>query len=201
VRAAWPAPLHAFDAEGDDERRAPDPEDGERLAGRGTAVGTLVHDALARGRRLEGADDLAELAGQEVLFAFPREARASILDEVGSLVAGFWALVDGGTLPAPGAADEDEPEWPFVFEAAGSTWQGVIDRVLRVGGRWWLDDFKTDRHLDPFRYAFPLATYVHAVELVRGVRPEARLIDLRRRRVVVVPDAALRTAWIERMGA
>jgi ATP-dependent helicase/nuclease subunit A len=200
VRAAWPAPLHACDAEEDDERRAPDPEDGERLAGRGATVGTLVHDALARGRRLEAAADLAELAGQEVLFAFPREAHASILDEVGMLVAGFWALVDGGALPAPGAGDEDEPEWPFVFEAAGSTWQGVIDRVLRVGERWWLDDFKTDRHLDPLRYAFPLATYVHAVELVRGVRPEARLIDLRRRRVVVVPDAALRAAWIERVG-
>lgn len=200
VRAAWPAPLVPPDAAEDDDRRAPDPEDGERLAGRGAAVGTLVHDALARGRRFERAADLDDLAGQEVLFPFPREARAAILAEVSELVAGFWTLVDDGVLPAPGAADEDHTELPFAFEAAGSTWQGVIDRVLRVGGTWWLDDYKTDRRLDAGRYAFPLATYVRAVELVRGLRPEARLVDLRRRRVVVVPDAALRAAWSERVG-
>jgi ATP-dependent exoDNAse (exonuclease V) beta subunit len=200
VRAPWPAPLLPADAD-DDDRRPTDPDDGERLAGRGTAIGTLVHDALARGRRLETAADLDDLAGQEVLFPFPAAARVDILAEVGELVAGFWSLVDAGTLPAPGAAVEEHVELPFAFEAGGSTWQGVIDRLVRAGGVWCVDDYKTDRRLDPDRYAFPLATYVRAVELVRGVRPLARLVDLRRREVVVVPDAALRAAWRERVGA
>jgi ATP-dependent helicase/nuclease subunit A len=202
VRGAWPAPLAAPDGDADEERRAPDPEEGERLAGRGAAVGTLVHDALARGLRLATPADVEALAGQEVLFPFPVHARAEILAEVATLVASFWTMVDGGELPAPRAAtrgnrevEEDHAELPFVFEAGGSTWQGVIDRLVRRGERWWIDDYKTDRHLDPNRYAFPLATYVRAVELVHGVRPEARLVDLRRRRVVAVPDAVLRAAW------
>jgi len=200
VRAPWPAPLLPPDADGDDDRRPTDPDDGERLAGRGTAIGTLVHDALARGQRFLGSADLDDLAGQEVLFPFPAAARVGILAEVGELVAGFWSLVDAGALPAPGAAAEEQVELPFAFEAGGSTWQGVIDRLVRVGEVWCVDDYKTDRRLDPDRYAFPLATYVRAVELVRGVRPRARLVDLRRRDVVVVPDAALRAAWRERLG-
>jgi ATP-dependent helicase/nuclease subunit A len=202
VRAAWPAPLTAPDGDADEERRPPDPEDGERLAGRGAAVGTLVHDALARGLRLATPAEVEALSGQEVLFPFPVHARAEILAEVGTLVASFWTMVDGGELPAPRAAthdardgEEDHAELPFAFEAGGSTWQGVIDRLVRRGERWWIDDYKTDRHLDPNRYAFPLATYVRAVELVHGVRPEARLVDLRRRRVVAVPDVVLRAAW------
>ncbi|MFN2324124.1 MAG: PD-(D/E)XK nuclease family protein, partial [Trueperaceae bacterium] len=158
---------------------------GERIVGRGTAVGTLVHDALARVRARVGAggDELAGLAGQEVLFPFPAESRAAILAEVQGLLDGFWELVDAGALPGPGAADEEHAELPFAFEAGGSTWQGVIDRLTRTGDAWRLDDYKTDRRLDPERYHFAMATYVRAVELVRGVRPVARLIDLRRRRV------------------
>lgn len=208
VRAPWPAPLaapgDAADGLGDDDLRPADPTMGERLAGRGTAVGTLVHDALARLRGVtEGggrrADALAGLAGQEVLFPFPEAARAAILAEVEGLLDGFWQLVDAGALPGPGRPDEEHAELPFVFEAGGSTWQGVIDRLTRTGDAWTLDDYKTDRRLDPERYHFAMATYVRAVELVRGVRPVARLIDLRRRRVVTLPDEALRAAWRQRV--
>ncbi|MFU8888697.1 MAG: UvrD-helicase domain-containing protein [Trueperaceae bacterium] len=215
VRAPWPAPLATpmaaplaapGEGGGDDDLRPADPGDGERLAGRGTAIGTLVHDALARVRARSGArggsgeDALAGLAGQEVLFPFPAEARAAILAEVEGLLAGFWELVAAGAVPGPGSADEEHTELPFAFEAGGSTWQGVIDRLTRTGGAWTLDDYKTDRRLDPERYHFAMATYVRAVELVRGVRPVARLIDLRRRRVVTLPDEVLRAAWWRRVG-
>jgi len=215
VRGPWPAPLarptaaplarptaaplaapgEAGDGVDDDDLRPADPAAGERLVGRGTAVGTLVHDALARAAIRSGDDDLAVLAGQEVLFPFPAAAREAILVEVRGLLDGFRELVAAGALSAPGAADEEHAELPFAFEAGGSTWQGVIDRLTRSGDTWWLDDYKTDRRLDPQRYHFAMATYVRAVELVRGVRPVARLVDLRRREVLTLPDEALRAAW------
>lgn len=201
LRASWPAPLRAPDdeADGDDDRAPLDPAGGERLAGRGTAVGLLVHDAIARRLGRGAPDELADLAGQEVLFPVPPAERSGVLAEVGELVAGFWAMVDAGTLSAPGAAEEDHPELPFAFEDAGSTWHGVIDRLVRLGDAWWVEDYKTDRRLDPGRYRFALATYVRAVELGRGVRPRARLVDLRRRALIELPDADLRAAWAARV--
>lgn len=200
LRAAWPAPLRGPDGDGEDDDRVPlDPEAGERLAGRGTAVGLLVHDAIARGLGRGAPDELADLAGQEVLFPVPPEERPAVLAEVAGLVAGYWALVDRGDLPVPGGVDEDHPELPFAFEDAGSTWHGVIDRLVRVRGTWWVDDYKTDRRLVAARYHFSLATYVRAVELARGVRPRARLVDLRRRRLLEVADADLRAAWAARV--
>jgi ATP-dependent exoDNAse (exonuclease V) beta subunit len=192
VRAPWPAPLLA---PGDDpeERGGPLAAAAERYAGRGTAIGTLVHDALARAEVEPGA--ALELRGQEVLFGFPDAEKEAILVEVEGLLAGFRALVADGAIPAIGEPEREQRELPFAFEAAGSTWHGVIDRLCCVAGVWWLDDYKTDRRLDPERYHFALACYVEAVERTRGVRPQARLIDLRTPRVLEVADADLRAAW------
>jgi ATP-dependent exoDNAse (exonuclease V) beta subunit len=200
VRAPWPAPLRAPGGWGEDEadgddRRIADPEDGEVLAGRGTAIGTLVHDAIARGWRGDDPTVRAALAAQEVLFPFPDDVRSAVLDEVVELVGGYWRLVDGGVLAPTTARDEDHAELPFAFEAGGSTWYGVIDRLVRVGDRWWLDDYKTDRALRPERYHVAMATYVEAVERARGVRPRARLVDVRRGEVVALDDADLAAAW------
>jgi len=192
VRAPWPAPLVA---PGDDpEERGSAGEEGvERFAGRGTAIGTLVHDALARAE--VGAGAARNLAGQEVLFGFPDAEKVAILDEVEGLLAGFRALVAEGAIPAIGVPEVEQRELAFAFEAAGSTWHGVIDRLACVAGVWWLDDYKTDRRLDPERYHFALACYVEAVARARGVRPRARLIDLRTPRVIEVGDVDLRAAW------
>ena len=200
VRAPWPAPLRApggwDEGDGvDDDRRAADPDDGEVLAGRGTAVGMLVHDAIARGWRPDDPAVRAALAVQEVLFPFADDVRSGVLDEVAELLRGYWRLVDGGVLAPTSARDEDHVELPFAFEAGGSTWHGVIDRLVRVGDGWWLDDYKTDRTLRPERYHVAMATYVEAVDRARGVRPQARLVDLRRGEVHVLEDAALADAW------
>ena len=200
VRAPWPAPLHAPGGWGegeevDDDRRAGDPEEGEVLAGRGTAVGTLVHDAIARGWRADDPAARAALAVQEVLFPFPDAVRVEVLDEVAELIHGYWRLVDGGVLAPSTARDEDHAELPFAFEAGGSTWYGVIDRLVRVGDGWWLDDYKTDRALRPERYLVAMATYVEAVARARGVRPQARLVDVRRGEVVALDDGELAAAW------
>jgi len=197
VRAPWPAPLHA---PGDVEEGALlwDGEGGERFAGRATAVGILVHDAIARGRVEAGA--ARTLAGQEVLFSFPPSEHPRILAEVEELLSSFRTLVAAGAIPALGQPEVDARELPFAFEGAGSTWQGVIDRFWIAGGAAWVDDFKTDRTLDASRYRFSMATYVEATERARGVRPGARLIDLRRSQVVELDDADLRAAWVEQVG-
>jgi ATP-dependent exoDNAse (exonuclease V) beta subunit len=71
----------------------------------------------------------------------------------------------------------------------------VIDRVYRVDGAWYLDDYKTDRRLDPGSYDVPMAAYVEAVAAVRGVRPAARLVDLRAGTVLTLDDRALASLW------
>ncbi len=203
VRAPWPAPLLSPDLEvaggepGSEpvERGGADQADGERLAGRATAVGTLVHDAIARGWRADDRAALATLAAQEVLFPFPPHVRADLLAEVVELLEGYWALVDEAVLPPLAARDEDQAELPFAFEAGGSVWHGLIDRLVRVGDLWWLDDYKTDRTLRPERYHVAMATYVEAVARVRGHRPRARLVDLRRREVIALDDADLAAVW------
>lgn len=201
VVARWPAPLRTPGWDEDDEERSPpSSEEGERITGRGTAVGTLVHDAIARGWRPEDPTAMRTLAAQEVMFPFDAEAREQVLEEVRSLLGAYWSMVDQAVLPPLGARDEDRAELAFAFEAGGSTWHGVIDRLQRVGDRWYLDDYKTDRHLDPLRYHLPMASYVQAVELAIGLRPSARLVDLRRQEVLPVADDDLREAWRRAVG-
>ncbi len=201
VVARWPAPLRTPGWDEDDDERSPsDHEEGERITGRGTAVGTLVHDAIARSWRPDDPAAMPTLAAQEVMFPFDAEAREQVLGEVRELLGAYWSMVDEAVLPPLGARDEDRAELAFAFEAGGSTWHGVIDRLQRVGDRWYLDDYKTDRQLDPQRYHLPLASYVRAVELALGLRPTARLVDLRRREVLPVADEDLREAWTRTVG-
>jgi hypothetical protein len=122
-------PGDAGDGVADDDLRPGDPDAGERLAGRGTAVGTLVHDAVARisarsrmsargrppagGRTRSGDDELTGLAGQEVLFPFPADARAAILAEVEARCSGdsgiWWRRV---RCPDLGARTRSTPSSP-----------------------------------------------------------------------------------------
>ncbi len=203
VRAPWPAPLSSPDAElaggepdaDPDERAGAEGAQGERLAGQATAIGTLVHDAIARGWRPDDGAAMARLAAQEVVFPFPPSVRGDLLAEVVELLEGYWSLVDEAVLPPHAGRDEDHAELPFAFEDGGSVWHGLIDRLVRVGEQWWLDDYKTDRHLRPERYHVAMATYVEAVARVRGHRPRARLVDLRRRTVLALDDGELAAVW------
>jgi len=192
IHAQWPAPLVA-PGEDPEERSGLAPAEGDRFAGRGTAIGTLVHDALARMEVAPGS--AARLRGQEVLFGFPEGEKELILSEVEELLAGYRRLVAVGEMVPLGEGEFEQRELAFAFEAAGSTWHGVIDRRSCAGGVWWLDDYKTDRSLTPDRYHFALACYVEAVERARGWRPRARLVDLRTPALVEVPDGVLRAAW------
>jgi ATP-dependent helicase/nuclease subunit A len=167
------------------------------LPGLGAALGTLVHDAIARDWRPDEPDVRRVLAAQEVLWPFPGERRAALVEEALELLGRYWAMLGDGRLPALAARDDDHAELPFAFPDGdgGRVWQGVIDRVYRVGGSWYLDDYKTDRMLDPGRYDVAMAAYVEALAAARGIRPAARLVDLRAGRVLPLDDASLAALW------
>lgn len=76
----------------------------------------------------------------------------------------------------------------------------MIDRLYRVGGEWWIDDYKTDRRVRPERYHVQLGLYRHAVAGALGAAPRTRLVYLRSRAVVELDpadlDAALRASGV-----
>lgn len=173
-----------------------DPEVAADLPGRASAVGTLVHYAIGQDWRPDDAGTRPNLVAQEVMFAFAPEEREAVADEVLTLLRGYRALL-GGELPALSAREHDRAELPVAVPYGGTVWQGVIDRLYRVRGRWVVEDYKTDRTVRPERYAFQLALYAHAVERALGQRPQAQLVYLRPRQVVPLDDRTLRDAFAE----
>ncbi|WP_182482736.1 PD-(D/E)XK nuclease family protein, partial [Calidithermus roseus] len=172
----------------------PDLEEGEEVPGRARAVGTLVHYAIGQNWRFSNPDHYRNLEAQEVMFPFDPDERQSIMQEVGELLWRYEALLGKG-LPWP--RDEDYPEFPMALPLGGTIWQGVIDRLYRVGDRWILEDYKTDREIEPSRYHFQLAVYREAIRQAWGVDPEVRLVYLRFGEIVPVGRGALEGALRE----
>lgn len=172
----------------------PDLEEGEEVPGRARAVGTLVHYAIGQNWRFSNPDHYRNLEAQEVMFPFDPDERQSIMREVGELLARYEALLGEG-LPWP--REEDYPEFPMALALGDTVWQGVIDRLYRVGGRWILEDYKTDRELEPARYHFQLAVYREAIRRAWGVDPEVRLVYLRFGEIVPVGRGELEAALRE----
>lgn len=105
----------------------------------------------------------------------------------------------GTSLPDLSVREVDRAEVGLVLPYRGVVWEGVIDRIYRVGSRWYLDDYKTDRvdgasdallgHARAAGYLFQLALYRKAVMEAWSVEPEVRLIYLRPGRVLILdPD-------------
>ena len=171
-----------------------DPEEGERLPGRSRTVGTLVHYAISQNWRADNPTHLHNLKAQEVMFPFSESEQGSILDEVGTLLEHYNALL-GRELPSLSSRDEDYPELPMALPHGATVWQGIIDRLYRVGENWILEDYKTDQVVEPERYHFQLAVYLRAIREVRGVTPEVQLVYLREKRVVRIGVAVLEEAF------
>lgn len=170
------------------------PGDGpDLLPGRGAAIGTLVHFAISRGWRAGVAEHRANLRAQEIVFPFTDEERDELVAEVEDLLDAYWAMV-GDALPALDEREEDRPELPFAMRIGATVWQGVIDRLYRVGERWYLDDYKTDRVVAPERYRLQAAVYRRAAREALGVEPAVRLVYVRSGSVVTLDDATLRAA-------
>ncbi len=167
--------------------------EGEAISGFARALGTLVHYALARDLDPEDEGAMRALLHQEVAFPFAEEERERLLAEVRALLRRYRRML-GRELPALEARAEDYRELPLVLPLKGTVWHGVLDRVYRVGDRWYLDDYKTDREVRPEAYRLQLALYRRALLEAWGVRAEARLVYLRAGRVHAFGEAELEEA-------
>ncbi|HEU4740271.1 MAG TPA: UvrD-helicase domain-containing protein [Meiothermus sp.] len=174
----------------------PDLEEGDEVPGRARALGTLVHAAIAQGWNPEHPAHLATLEAQEVMFPFDPAERESILAETRELLRAYRTLL-GRELPWP--RDEDYPELPLALPGGSTVWQGVIDRLYRVGEEWYLEDYKTDHEAVPERYHFQLALYRKAVREVWGVDPRVRLVFLRFAQVVELESEVLERALLQNL--
>jgi len=172
----------------------PDPQEGEEIPGRARAIGTLVHYAI--GQNWSGADpqQLANLEAQEVMFPFGPDERESIMAEVQELLSHYQSLL-GRELLWP--RDQDYPEFAVALPLGSTVWQGVLDRLYRVGDQWYLEDYKTDQEVKPERYHFQLGVYLEAIRQAWGIEPQVRLVYLRSKQVVELEKALLEAALAE----
>ncbi len=198
-------PLTRFEALGTGDAPAPGPDldesgpqgldDGGNpgffldLPGRGRVVGTLVHFAISQDWHQE-PERLESLRAHELMFPYASEQQDDLLGEVAELLAGYSALL-GTALPGLGEREVDRAEVPLAYPGGPTVWEGVIDRLYQVSGEWWIDDYKTDRHVRPERYHVQLGLYRHAVRGALGAAPRARLVYVRSGRVVELEPAVL----------
>ncbi|MDZ7706114.1 MAG: UvrD-helicase domain-containing protein [Trueperaceae bacterium] len=173
-----------------------DPDAGESLPGRGTTVGTLVHYAISQNWRHDNPTHIDNLRAQEVMFPFGAAQQDELLGEVTTLLSHYETML-GDTLPSLQDRDADFPELPMALPVGATVWQGIVDRLYRVGDVWYLDDYKTDRVVAPSSYAFQMAVYLKAVRAARGVTPQVRLVYLRAREVVGLEPAHLDAVFDE----
>lgn len=167
---------------------------GESVPGRASAIGTLVHYAISQSWHPENEGHMDNLRAQEVMFPFSQAEQDEIMSELRLLLRNYWSLLGAG-LPGLEERDRDEAELPVAAPFGPSIIQGVVDRLYRVQGQWYLDDYKTDRTVRPERYHAQLAVYMRVVEEALGVTPRARLVYLRPCTVVEVDPLLLRAEY------
>jgi ATP-dependent exoDNAse (exonuclease V) beta subunit len=171
-----------------------DPSEGERLPGRSTTVGTLVHYAISQNWTVNNPVHIENLRAQEVMFPFTLDEQLDILVEVKELLGNYESLLGNG-IPALSERSDDFPELPMALPVGKTVWQGIIDRLYCADGQWILEDYKTDQEIKPEHYYFQLAVYLHAIREVRGVTPKVQLVFLRFKEVVVIEESLLEQAY------
>lgn len=171
-----------------------DPDEGERLPGRATTVGTLVHYAISQNWSAANPKHIDNLRAQEVMFPFTPEEQDDILNEVKVLLSNYEDLLGRG-LATLSERSEDYPELPMAIPQGKTVWQGIIDRFYCANGEWVLEDYKTDQEIAPERYFFQLAVYVHCIRQVKGVKPKVQLIFLRGSQIIPVSYGDLQKAF------
>jgi len=184
------------------ERLSPEAGEEEPLAEPGPGrrelsrvVGTLVHAAIAYDLGLD------EVMRQEAAAGLLPLERESVRRRVARLLANYREMLGG---PIPFEREEDRAELPFVMPFGEGVIEGVIDRLYRHRGTWYLEDYKTDEargdllaYAQKMGYDFQLAVYAEAVKRTLGVTPKVRLVFLERKEVVELGEE-LRKAALSR---
>ncbi len=199
--AAFPPALKSPSKAEEDRIPEPDPEaEGleVELRVRARIVGTLVHAGIERDWKLEELDEV--LAGERIFAELPSEEREAVREEVGWLLGRYRVMLEDGRIPPLEAREEDLKEIPAAFTLGGQTWYGIIDRLYRYDGSWFLEDYKTDRAPNPEDHLTQLALYREVVRRARGVEPRVRLVYLATGEVVELEDTVL-TEALERVKA
>ena len=169
-----------------------DPE--ARLVGR--IVGILVHEGIQRGWDPDDPEVITGLEGEQVLKEVPNDRRPQVIGEVANLLRSYRELLGSELVPLE-ERDMDLAELPLVHPFGDTAWVGVIDRLYRAGGKWYLEDYKTDREVEPARYHAQLALYRESVRQRWGIEPIVRLVFLRSKEVVELSEDALQAGLDE----
>jgi len=160
-------------------------------------TGILVHYAIGENW---GPERIEDLWSQEAALLLTPEELELVKKDVAGLLEAYWRLL-GDRLPPLEERAEDFAELPLALPTVAgglnTVWEGVIDRLYRVGDEWVLEDYKTDRELHPERYHFQLALYRRAVREAWGVEPRAQLVFLRFGEVVGLEPELLEKAFQE----
>jgi ATP-dependent helicase/nuclease subunit A len=173
-----------------------DPNEGERLPGRSTTIGTLVHYAISQNWTVNNPIHIENLRAQEVMFPFTPDEQLDILTEVKELLRNYEGLLGSG-IPALNERSQDYPELAMALPVGKTVWQGIIDRLYCADGQWYLEDYKTDQEVKPEHYYFQLAVYLQAIKEVRGVVPKIQLVFLRFKEVVDIEVGILEQTYRE----
>lgn len=147
----------------------------EAISGFARTVGILGHYAISQNWQLDNHIQLAILKAQREMARYSQEEQSKILAEVQATTANFWRMEAGRV----GSRQQDYAELPLMLPLGPTVWEGVIDRLYRLDGDWYLDDYKTDQQAEPEKYHFQLGVYLEAVRRAWKIEPRVRLVYLR----------------------
>ena len=168
----------------------PDQSQGELIPGKATTIGTLTHDAISQNWQADNKRHLANLQAQELMFPFSESEQEDIMSEVKLLLGNYESML-GPQIAALELRSEDYPELAMVLPKGPTVVQGIIDRIYKADGIWYLEDYKTDKELKPENYHLQLALYFDAVSKVMNIKPIVQLVYLRSKQVVVLAEDLL----------
>ena len=157
----------------------------------GAIIGTLSHYALAQGWSPNDPTYASAIASQVILAPLDEATKTRVISHVTKLLATYQGM-RGREVPTPAQVAEEYRELPFLHVGEdGRIWNGIIDHLYRIqDGTWVLDDYKTDRDIEPEKHEAQMRLYGDAAVAWTGSAPTLRLVYLRHGKVHALPPHA-----------